>query len=167
MIEFRVYGIPKPGGSKSFMGMSKSGHAILKDASNNKAWRTDVKAAAIEAMNGREPFTTPLRLAVKFIMPRGKGHYGTGKNAKRLKPSAPHFHTFAPDATKCLRSTEDAMTGIVWRDDSQIAVQSVTKIYGDLPGALIEVEELTVGRCPGCHTDRETTHVVGTQEHPE
>jgi Holliday junction resolvase RusA-like endonuclease len=75
-------------------------------------------------------------------MPRIGSHYGSGKNAEKLKPTAPKFHTVKPDATKLLRSTEDALTGILWRDDAQIARQTVEKSYGERAGAWITVEQL-------------------------
>jgi Holliday junction resolvase RusA-like endonuclease len=49
-----------------------------------------------------------------------------------------------PDATKLWRPTEDALTGIVWRDDSQIIRQLVRKRYcgpGEVPGAEVLVDE--------------------------
>ena len=72
-------------------------------------------------------------------MPRPKGHYRTGKNALILRKNAPEHPTTKPDATKLLRSTEDALTGILWKDDAQIWCQNVTKTYGECPGAQIQV----------------------------
>ena len=40
---------------------------------------------------------------MNFRFVRPKSHYGTGRNAKKLKPSAPPHHTQKPDATKLLR----------------------------------------------------------------
>ena len=49
----------------------------------------------------------------------------------------------ANTATKLIRAVEDALTGIVWRDDAQVAVQKVAKVYGDEPqGAVITIEEI-------------------------
>lgn len=53
------------------------------------------------------------------------------------------IHTVKPDATKLWRSTEDALTGIAWRDDAQISVQVVEKRYGSQSGALIQISSLT------------------------
>jgi hypothetical protein len=41
-----------------------------------------------------------------------------------------------------LRSTEDALTSIIWKDDSRIADQHVKKIFGDRPGAYITVRQI-------------------------
>jgi Holliday junction resolvase RusA-like endonuclease len=40
--------------------------------------------------------------------------------------------TVKPDLTKLLRAVEDALTGVVWRDDSQIIHQVVNKEYADV-----------------------------------
>jgi Holliday junction resolvase RusA-like endonuclease len=80
----------------------------------------------------------PLTLHIRFCMPRPKYHF----NSKGvLKPTAPYYHTTSPDVTKLIRSTEDALKQIVWRDDAQVALQIGSKTYEDKAGALIMVEE--------------------------
>lgn len=141
---FRVDGQPAPGGSKRFVGMSKrTGRAVLVDmgGKRNKTWRALV-AAAGAALNAK-PLEGPLELTCSFVMPRPKKHFHTDKKRKgQLRADAPHWHTNAPDATKLLRSTEDALKGITWGDDSQVARQHASKVYGDRPGALIEITTL-------------------------
>jgi Holliday junction resolvase RusA-like endonuclease len=66
-------------------------------------------------------------LYVDFYLSRPKAHRG----AKGLKPSAPHHHTTKPDTTKLLRCLEDALTNVIWRDDTQVVRQHVSKNYGD------------------------------------
>ncbi len=77
-----------------------------------------------------------------FFVTRPREHYGSGKNANILKPSAPSHPTGRPDVTKLIRSTEDALTGIVWRDDAQIVEQIGHKGYAQKPGCHIFVREL-------------------------
>lgn len=142
-VQFFVPGKPQPGGSKRGF-VTKAGRvAIVEDAKRNKDWRAVVSLAASEAMKGREPFAGPLRLFIEFTLPRPRSHYRTGRYEAVLKPQAPCWHTSKPDSTKLLRSTEDAMTGIVWRDDAQVAMVLVRKRYADgQPGAKITVEEI-------------------------
>lgn len=142
--KFFVSGIPKPGGSKTaFPIRGKDGkmHVIVTDASKNKNWRSDVKSACLRVWD-REPTIQPLSLKVCFYMPYLKGHYGTGKHSGELKPSAPNWHRSKPDLTKLLRSTEDALTGVLWIDDAQIVKAEVSKKYGKTPGASIEVSSI-------------------------
>jgi len=138
-VEFFVPGKPQPGGSKKGFVNPRNGRVVIvEDAKRNKDWRAVVALAATEAMKGRAPLDGPLRLVVTFHMPRPKGHFG---KAGKLKPSAPTYSTSRPDSTKLLRSTEDAMSGIVWRDDAQIVCQVVRRLYADGPvGAEIVVE---------------------------
>ena len=141
-VEFFVAGIPKPGGSKKFVGTIKhgprAGRAILVDASGEKgvAWRENVKAVAV--LNWRRPPVQfePIELSVDFVMPRPKSHY---RSNGALKPTAPYWHTNKPDRTKLLRSLEDSLTAIVWADDTQVVTGLVRKFYGDTPGARVRV----------------------------
>lgn len=138
MIAFTVRGIPAPGGSKRGFVHRNTGRVIVVDAcKRSKDWKALVSHAAADSHAG-EPLDGPVRLEIEFTMPRPKNHYTT----RGLRQSAPEHHTKAPDATKLLRSTEDALTGICWHDDAQVAVQVVSKRYGDTPGASIRVEQL-------------------------
>ena len=141
MIEFFVLGVPKPAGSKRVFLNKKTGKPIVTDASGQagKDWRGDVKAAAQRAYQG-PLLIGPIRLVVLFLMPRPKGHFGTGRNAGFVKTSAPPWHTIAPDATKLLRGLEDALAGIIYADDGQIVSQFVVKRYGnERSGARVKI----------------------------
>lgn len=140
-VRFWVPGIPAPGGSKRGFVNKKSGKVVLMDmgGERTKSWREAVRVFGYQAMSGREPLSGPLRLELRFFMPRPKAHFGTGKRAEILRPDAPAWHTNAPDTTKLIRSTEDALKGVVWRDDCQVAVQFAEKTYGTQTGAQITV----------------------------
>lgn len=85
---------------------------------------------------GRALITGPVTLRVTFVRPRPAGHYGrTG-----LRPSAPAHPTVRPDLTKMLRALEDALTGVVWRDDAQVVHLDVVKAYGDRWTTMIEID---------------------------
>jgi len=144
VLEFFVPGIPAPGGSKRFMGLGKrTGRAILIDAGGQrtKDWRACVGLAG--SLAAKVVLQGPLELTCVFTMPRPKYHFHTGK-AKRgqLREDAPQYHTTKPDTTKLLRSTEDALKGITWLDDSQVARQHGIKTYGPHPGCLIRISTL-------------------------
>ena len=131
-ITFTVYGTPRPAGSKRGFLNKHSGRICMVDASgeNGRMWRQDVARAALEAMREQadgQLLDGPLELVLALHMPRPKSHYRSG--GRILKEGAPKCHTNKPDATKLLRAVEDAMTGIVWHDDSQVARQYVEKVY--------------------------------------
>jgi Holliday junction resolvase RusA-like endonuclease len=139
VISFTVLGEAKPAGSKTAFVNPKTGKAIVTDASKGaKPWQAEVKAAASEAMKGNEPFVGPLHAHFKFFRARPTSHYGTGRNAGEVKLSAPFAPATRPDVLKLARAVEDALTGIVYRDDAQIIGEWVEKRYGS-PRCEIEV----------------------------
>ena len=134
-VRFSVFGEAVPAGSKTSYGRGRvvdSGERRTRKMKTSE-WRSHVQAAAGEAMSGGALLEGPLALGVWFHMPRPKGHYGTGRNAERLKASAPAYPTTRPDTTKLLRAVEDALTGIVYRDDAQIVDQHAHKRYAHGP----------------------------------
>lgn len=87
-----------------------------------------VEAAQLMAfeMPGRD---VPLAASCIFYRPRRKGHYGSGRNERVLKDSAPAFPIAPPDATKLWRGFEDALTGVVWPDDSRVVRQLIQEEF--------------------------------------
>ncbi|MFA5424935.1 MAG: RusA family crossover junction endodeoxyribonuclease [Phycisphaerae bacterium] len=142
-IEFFVPGAPAPGGSKKgFYVKSLNRVVMAPDSDKTKPWMATVSAFAKLHYQG-PLFTGPMRVTIVFRFLRPKNHYGTGKNASILKASAPKYHTVKPDTTKLFRSTEDAMVGIIYRDDSQVMHGPSEKVYVDRdPGAQITIEEI-------------------------
>jgi Holliday junction resolvase RusA-like endonuclease len=140
MIRFFVPGIPAPGGSKkAFVIAGKA--RIVEDCKRNADWRATVATVASEAMQGVEMSRGPLEVWFQFYLPRPKSHFGkTG-----LRGAASYYPTVKPDVTKLVRSTEDALKGITWADDSQIVTQWSEKRYaepGTRPGCYIRIAEL-------------------------
>ena len=130
-IKFFVPGKPATAGSKRGFVNKKTGKILMvDDCKRNPDWKNTCRAFAYQAYQ-RAPTRAAVTLSVDFWLPRPKSHYGTGKNATQLKSTAPRYHTTIPDATKLLRCLEDALTGILWRDDAQIVSQTVTKRYAD------------------------------------
>jgi Holliday junction resolvase RusA-like endonuclease len=141
-----VPGIPQPGGSKKGFVVAdkytgKARAVVTEDNKKSKPWRNDVQWMAKLVMLAG-PLRGPLAVEFVFILPRPKGHMG----AKGLRPSAPPYPAVKPDTTKLTRSTEDALKGIAWVDDSQIVDQHARKIYAapgcSLLGAIITITDL-------------------------
>lgn len=145
VIAFTVYGVAKPGGSKSGFYNPKARRVIMTDASKGaKPWKAEVSAAAQVAMLAQSVTSDgllvdgPLAVAFTFVVPRPKGHFG--KNG--VRPSAPELPTTRPDVLKLARAVEDACTGIVWRDDAQIVTETLRKVYGEPARCEVEVTPL-------------------------
>lgn len=140
-VRFTVRGTPAPQGSKRAFRNKFSGRIQQVESSKALApWRDTIGLAADVAMAGRDPLEGPVRLTVQFRFQRPAGHRG----AKGLRPSAPRVHHQRPDVSKLVRAVEDALTTIVWRDDSQVAQLVATKAWDDEApaGATVSVEAL-------------------------
>src|SRR5688572_10891443 len=147
MLFARVYGVPAPQGSKSFKGtFVRNGRTVgrLVEASKKvKPWRQAVTLAMIEA-NGevKAHFTDAVRLTIQFIMPRVSSE---PKGWTR-------YHTRAPDLSKLIRATEDAITdAAIWTDDShvvEVVASKATAEPGEAPGCSLVIEALPAKEKP-------------------
>lgn len=115
---FVAYGTPAPQGSKRHVG-----HGVMVESSAKvKPWRTDVKEAALAAKAAGAPLLDgPLAVRIVFTLHRPK-------SAPRRRQ---HPDTY-PDLSKLLRSTEDAITGVLWADDARVV--DVTRLAKVWPG---------------------------------
>jgi Holliday junction resolvase RusA-like endonuclease len=87
----------------------------------------------------------PIKLVAEFYLPRSGNHYGTGKNARNLKGSAPKYHIKKPDLDKLVRAIQDSLTKVIWQDDKQIVDIEAHKYYetnDTPPGVSICVREI-------------------------
>lgn len=89
-----------------------------------------------------EPCEGPVAVSYRFFFARPKSHYGTGKNDQTLKASAPAYHAQRPDLVNLIKCLEDALTGIVWRDDSQVAEIDAAKFWAERDAVELTVEKL-------------------------
>lgn len=150
MIDVFIEATPAPGGSKQAFPMrDRTGNLVCKwiwskrfgrkipmpairivdDAGKrNKQWRAAVEAAA-RLQYDAAPLDGPLRVLFRFHVRRPKHHHVAGKRSRELKADAPAYPTGPPDAIKFARSTEDALTGILWTDDSIIVQEYIEKVY--------------------------------------
>jgi crossover junction endodeoxyribonuclease RusA len=129
-VKFTAYVTPIPQGSmKGFVVPGKWGakdRAILtSDNTKLKPYRGEVTREAMVALGKAgiaEPFAdkhVPVSVIFDFYLQKP---VSTPK--KRQYPSV------KPDLSKLVRSTEDAMTGILYADDAQVVEFSVRKHYG-------------------------------------
>jgi Holliday junction resolvase RusA-like endonuclease len=150
-----VPGIPRPGGSKlASVVFNRAGQIVrtktgrplvtVRDmgGENTRNWRAVVADCVGQAWAGRPLLDEPIKIKHYFMFPRPASHYGIGRNSGALKAGAPPYPAVAPDYGKLARSTDDAMTGVLYKDDSRIVIASTGKFYGDKPGCTIEVAVL-------------------------
>jgi Holliday junction resolvase RusA-like endonuclease len=168
MLFARVYGVPGPQGSKSPKGTyrDKQGRTrvrMVESSAKVKPWRTAVTLAMLDA-NAKLPapvyFDGAVRLTITFIMTR------VGSEPKGWT----RHHTKAPDLSKLIRATEDAITDSgIWKDDShvvEIQAVKVTAEPGDATGCSIVIEALPekekpIGKSKAVRTARGTRGPAG------
>lgn len=133
-MEADVLGIPVPQGSKRVF----HGHLVDVNHSKLRDWRALVANSVV----GQTPLVGPVAVRLDFYLPRPKGHYGSGRNSGMIKPSAPLFPAVKPDIDKLVRACLDALTGMAFRDDSQVCALSARKLFADnrTPGVHVVVE---------------------------
>ena len=139
-IEIPIRAIPSSNSKK----VGKQGQ--IYDAHKGKAGQlATIRLFAAQAAKdqGWKRTAEPVWMSLEFVMPRPKEHFGTGRNAGKLKSSAPRWCTTKnSDRTNLLKAVEDALTGIVWDDDSQVVDGPLRKSYGETGLIRISICEL-------------------------
>lgn len=141
-LSFWAPGVPVPKGSAKAFLHKQSGKVITRqdNADRQEPWASMIGLAAQQA--GARVQDGPIEILITFRMPRLKSHFGTGKNSAKLKDGAPVYHTVTPDLDKLERCVLDALTGIAWADDKQVAKIGSIKVYADQPGAMIKIQRM-------------------------
>lgn len=129
LLDTFVAGRPAAQGSKRHVG----GGRLVEQSKAVAPWRTLVAWSVAQHWTGG-PADGALRLRVEFLMPRPVA------TSKRVTPPA----IKRPDLDKMLRALFDSMTGVCWRDDSQVVQVSASKRISELdeqPGCRIQIAE--------------------------
>lgn len=131
-------GKPTPAGSlKCVGGRGRVRHQLVQDyRPGQKEWRQKVTDAVRKGVTQRADKWQPVGVEVTFTIERPAGHWGTGRNATRLKPSAPTFPTKhnTNDLDKMERLLGDALQDAeMLPDDAQIVDYHARKCYPDCP----------------------------------
>lgn len=166
LIAFHVPGIPRP---EPRARTRKGGGGVYRDKSADD-WKHEVRrrtaekftptkwrTLSIEPIKQSRPVSfrdTPFHLDIEFVMPRPKAHWGVGRRAGILRPSATQWHLGVPDIDNLAKAVMDALgpfcglPKLVWWDDSQVVSLSAKKRFvaqGENPGAEIRIYLATGG----------------------
>ena len=147
VLTFFAPGVPASQGSKR--GFARGKRVVLVEHDKGlKSWRSLVATTAQVA--GAVIIDGPVGLHATFRYTRPRSHYGSGRNAQRLKDNAPPYPATktSKDADKLARGICDALTAICFHDDAQIAHLVVKKRWslpGRPGGVLISVYPLPSG----------------------
>ena len=136
MVTFKVDGTPVPKGRARY---ARRGNFISTyTPEKTRTYETLIKDAAIEAMGSSEPLETPVSLYLYIRVPIPKSC--TKKRLEAISNGS-EKPIRKPDGSNILKSVEDGMNSVVYKDDSQIINIHVTKVYSSLPGVDICVKE--------------------------
>lgn len=97
-----------------------------------------IKDAAIKAMGSSEPLETPVTLYLYIRLPIPKS-YSKKRTEACLNGSEHPIRK--PDSSNILKSVEDGMNSVVYKDDCQIINHHITKVYSSQAGVNICVKE--------------------------
>lgn len=136
MVTFKVDGVPVPKGRARYV--RRGNHISTYTPEKTRTYETLIKDAARQAMGVSEPLETPVSLYLYIRVP-----VPASATKKRLQAIADGSEkpTKKPDASNVLKSVEDGMNGVVYKDDSQIVNIHVTKVFSSEPGVDICVKE--------------------------
>ena len=135
-----VFGEAETQGSKrAFIPKGGGRPVLVEDNKDLKPWRSQLQAEMSHASGvrgigwERVPFPrgSPVQVELLVYVKRPASHYGTGRNAGELKPSAPPIPPAGKDLDKIQRAVGDAGTGIWWLDDQQISGWIVRRRYAE------------------------------------
>lgn len=151
-LEFVVRGTPVPQGDLSASSIGKGKVRLYhSNAKELRPWRDAIAGAANDALNGAEPLEGPVQLDVLFTIARPATHFlpANSRRARReLRLDAPMWHAETPDVDKLARACLDALSGVAYVDDKQVAALSARSRWQSdtFPnaGAAIRVTSLPV-----------------------
>lgn len=107
--------------------------------SPTQTYQRNVANAARVEMVGRRSMTGPVRLVV-YAMQGVPASWSKKKRDEAL--TGVLRPTSRPDIDNIVKNVLDALTGVVWHDDSQVVEMQGIKLYSATPMINVEIEEL-------------------------
>lgn len=104
-------------------------------------WKAAVALLYQAANAGVAPLDGPLEVALAFVLPRPESY------TTKRGPNVRAWHDRKPDPDNLVKAALDALKGVAWRDDAQIARMSIAKVMASAtepPGMWIEVRKIDV-----------------------
>ena len=132
MIELKILGNPIPWKRPGFR---KFGKTYSQQGNEKHDYELQLALQYLD-----EPIEGPVMVSLFFNIKRPKSHYT--KVSQRLTKSAPAHHIVMPDIDNYEKFVLDCMSGIVYKDDTQVIQIFAAKNYadGDFIGTKIIIE---------------------------
>lgn len=147
-VKFTIDGRPVPwqragdnGGADGRGGRKFTPHAV-------RAAQKIVRQLALVAMGGRPLLVGPLRLTIECVYPIAAGWPAAVRDAAL---AGAVYHTGTPDFDNLQKLIADALNGVAWHDDAQIAEALFRKRHGAIPRTDVWVQPIgdNAPRTPG------------------
>lgn len=132
-LEFIIPGKPRTQGSLTLW-RGADGKERAKHSAHTSNHRNLMVGLAVAAWKAQPPMPGDVAVDILATFARPATHYGTGRNADRLKPGVPArpITRAAGDADKVARLVLDALdVAGVYDDDSQVALLRIEKRYAE------------------------------------
>ncbi|MBQ9898533.1 MAG: RusA family crossover junction endodeoxyribonuclease [Ruminococcus sp.] len=129
MTEFFMAMIPPTVTAQEHKIMVRSGKPVFYDPPDLTAARGKLTAHLMSHAPS-EPYTSGVRLTVKWCFPRGRHADG-------------EYRTTKPDTDNLQKLLKDCMTRCrFWKDDALVASEIAEKFWAEVPGIYVRIEEL-------------------------
>ena len=137
MMELIINEVPKPQPRPRITVRGKYAHAY--EPKDITQYKRLVAMKYRLAHKQQLPLTGALSVDVRFYRPVQKSISKAERQRRLLGQSLP---TVKPDIDNYVKAILDALNGLAFKDDSQIAVLYARKIYSDKPRTEIEITEI-------------------------
>ncbi len=115
------------------VGISKNGKPYFYEDQDLKKARMDLRRALSRFVPDKPYTNAALRLTVKWLFPKKKHRDGEYKTTK-------------PDTDNLNKMLKDEMTHLgFWKDDALVASDIIEKLWAEVPGIFINIEEINNG----------------------
>lgn len=115
-----------------------AGRARMYTPAKTERYEARVAMFAQQAMAGAAMFEGAVALTVVALFPIPESW---PKKRKAAALEGRELHTKKPDLDNVLKAIKDGMNGIVWKDDSQVAIlRECRKAYSHTPRVTVTVE---------------------------
>ncbi|AKG05541.1 hypothetical protein AAV35_012800 [Salimicrobium jeotgali] len=140
MVEFTIPGAPVAQG-RPRAGKNRYGKTVMYDPAASRNYKKQVKLIA-QQHAPKKPLEGPLNVFIVVHRPMPKSF--SKQHRKQAEAGIIRPKT-KPDNTNYAKGIEDAMNGVIYKDDSMIVDLIVSKFYSEVPRVEVQVTELEVG----------------------
>lgn len=136
-VSFRVPG--KPVGKGRPRAAKRGKHITLYTPEETATYESTVALAASQAMYGEPLIEGPVDVLMRIDLPVPSSW---SQRKQRDALSGTIIPTTKPDMDNVIKAIFDAINGVVWNDDTQVADLRVRRRYGATPGVNVHVLSL-------------------------